>query len=123
MKKMVILTLVALVAAGCSRSSGPMKIGPDAYLISVRNAPIKGGAQGARIKAINMGTHHCAKQNKQFVMAGYGELANDPSVYSNGNATATSTITGNQVTTRANSSGFAMSTGGTATIQFRCIEQ
>lgn len=58
--------LFVLVAAGCATTSGPQKVGPDSYMISV-NAKV-GSETGMRTAALEQANTHCASINREILV-------------------------------------------------------
>jgi hypothetical protein len=64
--KHVLLLTVALT--GCAMSNGIQKMGPDTYSVSAIAAPIRGGAAGAEITALEDANRFCASQGKEIMV-------------------------------------------------------
>ena len=61
MKKLLWLTSVAFIA-GCSHSSGVLKVGPDTYTIATSASLGKGGIPAAKRIAYEEANEQCVKQ-------------------------------------------------------------
>lgn len=64
--KHVLLLTVALT--GCAMSNGIQKMGPDTYSVSAMAAPMRGGASGAEIKALESANEFCATQGREIMV-------------------------------------------------------
>jgi hypothetical protein len=56
-----------LAAGGCAMSSGIMPAGPDTYMLSKHNAPIREGAITAQQEALTEANAFCTGQGKVFL--------------------------------------------------------
>lgn len=68
MKRIVILTTVALALSGCAQSSGVNKLGPDTYTVSIHAAPVRGGESGAKGLAFAEATRQCSEMGKEILV-------------------------------------------------------
>jgi hypothetical protein len=62
-----LLTIIVLAVGGCAMSTGIMPVGPDTYMLSKHNAPIRGGAITAQQEALAEANAFCAQQSKVFL--------------------------------------------------------
>jgi hypothetical protein len=60
--------LAALILSGCAMSNGIQKVGPDTYMVSAMASPVRGGASGAQIKALEAANEHCSAQGKEIMV-------------------------------------------------------
>lgn len=67
MKPMVALVILA-TQAGCAKSSGVLKMGPDTYSVSVHAAPARGGESGARKIALTEANAKCVAEGKEILV-------------------------------------------------------
>jgi hypothetical protein len=67
--------IIATALSGCAMSSGILPAGPDAYTVTERFAPIRGGATTAQQTALTEANSFCAEQGRQFTPLDMKELA------------------------------------------------
>ena len=65
--KPLVLIPIALLA-GCTQSSGVLKMGPDTYSVSVHAAPARGGEPGAMRLAMTEANQTCLSQGREILV-------------------------------------------------------
>jgi hypothetical protein len=68
----ILLPLIFAVLAGCTHSSGVLKLGPDTYTTSAAAAPAAGGSSEARRIALTEANQYCAKMGKEILVKNIG---------------------------------------------------
>lgn len=75
------LALVFVVAAGCSYSSGIMKLGPDTYSASASVWSIRGGYPEARRQVIAEANEHCSQLGKEILVTNVNQVGGSGRTY------------------------------------------
>jgi hypothetical protein len=80
MRRSLPLIAIAIALIGCSESGGILPAGPNAYTVSERYAPIRGGSTEAQRVALAEANTYC-QQGRGFVPSSMNELSgvSDPS--------------------------------------------
>ena len=61
------IAIIPFVLAACSASSGILPAGPNAYIVTERFSPIRGGSVEAQKQALLEANAFCAGQGRQFL--------------------------------------------------------
>lgn len=71
------IILAALILTGCAMSSNVQKLGPDTYMVSAMASPVRGGASGAEMKALEAANEHCDKLGKEIYVTQKNNLGDN----------------------------------------------
>jgi hypothetical protein len=69
------MTIIGVVLASCSASTGILPAGPDTYAVTTKFAPIRGGSLSAQPAALAEAQAFCQSKGRVFIATQMGETA------------------------------------------------
>ena len=68
----IFISLILVILAGCTRSSGILKVGPDTYTTWAAASPVRGGAAEARRIVLSEANEYCEQLGKEILVTNLG---------------------------------------------------